>query len=318
MQADAGQPVEVLTVTLNPAIDQTVQISNFAANTVNRVEQTQRNAGGKGVNVAVTLADAGHSVATTGFLGRENSAVFEEVFSQKRIVDRFVRIDGATRVGIKISDPVTQQTTDINFPGLAPAPADHESLLAQLEVVSASWAVLAGSLPPGVDPAIYRELARALKARGCRVLLDTSGEPLRYALEAAPQIIKPNIHELETLLGTTLPDSAAVIAAARDLLGRGVELVAVSMGKDGALLVSANSVVQARPPAVTVQSTVGAGDAMVAGIVAAQLRNLPLEAAARLATAFSVDKISHIGAGISGPEAIQALMEQVEVEELPA
>lgn len=307
---------EVLTVTLNPAIDRTVTISNFTAGAVNRVERVVQHPGGKGVNVAVTLADAGHRAAVTGFLGRENCASFEDLFARKTIGDRFVRIAGQTRVGIKIVDPAQGQTTDINFPGLAPAPADSAALLRVIEACEAPWAVLAGSLPEGVAPTIYRDLVAALRQRGRRVVIDTSGEPLRHALEAAPQIVKPNIHELEALLGERLPDTAAVVAAAGDLLARGVELVVVSMGREGALFVTADEVVRARPPAVEVKSTVGAGDAMVAGIVAAQLRGLPLAEAARLATAFSVEAISRIGAGLGDHASISAAMSRVTVEEL--
>lgn len=316
MNAGSGRRYDALTITLNPAIDRTVTIPDFAAGKVNRVEKVEQNPGGKGVNVAVTLADADHAVAATGFLGRENDAAFEQLFARKRIDDQFVRIAGQTRVGIKIVDPSLQQTTDINFPGLSPSAADRDALLSRLEAIDATWVVLAGSLPPSVDDAIYRDLIAALASRGCTVALDTSGEPLRLALEAAPRIVKPNIHELEALLGEPLPTRAAVVTAARELLARGVGLVVVSMGADGALFVSPGEVLLARPPRVTVRSTVGAGDAMVAGIVSAHLRGLPLAGAARLATAFSVDAISRIGAGLSGLESVGAIAERVAVEEL--
>jgi 1-phosphofructokinase len=312
----APPTLEALTVTLNPAIDRTVTIATFAAGKVNRVEQQQQHPGGKGVNVASILADYGHSVAVTGFLGRENCASFEELFARKRIADHFIRIAGQTRVGIKISDPVLQQTTDINFPGQAPTPADVEALSAQLAGLSAGWVVLAGSIPPGVAPTLYRELVRLLKQQGRKVALDTSGEPLRHALEAAPQIIKPNVHELAELLGTSLTTPAAIVEAARLFLARGTQLVAVSMGAEGACFVTDREVVVARPPQVEVQSTVGAGDAMVAGIVAGQLRGLPLAECARLATAFSLDAITHIGSGLSSVEAVEGLKSRVMVEEL--
>lgn len=307
--------VEVVTITLNPAIDRTVTISNFAAGQVNRVEQMRQNPGGKGVNVAAALADYGHTVAVTGFLGRENCASFEALFQGKRIADHFVRIAGQTRVGIKITDPAQRQTTDINFPGQAPAPADLHALFERVAALDGAWFVLAGSLPPGVDTAIYRDLIAALKAQGRKVALDTSGAALQHAIEAAPAIVKPNIHELEALIGAPLPTPAAVAQAARRLLERGIELVVVSMGSAGACFVSADAVVTARPPGVAVTSTVGAGDAMVAGIIAARLRSLPLAASARLATAFSLDAITRIDAGLSSPEAIEGWMNMVAVEE---
>ncbi len=308
------QTVEVVTVTLNPAIDRTVTISNFAAGQVNRVERVQSHPGGKGVNVAAVLADYGHTVGVTGFLGRENDASFEDLFIRKQIVDRFVRINGQTRVGIKISDPVLHQTTDINFPGQAPLDENVEQLYRQLADINSAWVVLSGSLPPKIDLAMYRNLIASLKEQGRHVILDTSGEPLKLAIEAVPDIIKPNIHELEEMVGTVLSSQADIVAAARVLIRQGISLVVVSMGKDGACFVNSDSVVVARPPDVTVQSTVGAGDAMVAGIVSAQLHNLSLEQGARLATAFSLDVITHIGSGLSSAQAIEALAQQVSIE----
>lgn len=311
----AGSPIEVVTVTLNPAIDQTVVISNFAANQVNRVEQSHVQPGGKGVNVAAFLADYGHRVGVTGFLGRENDTTFRDLFQQKQINDTFVRITGQTRTGIKITDPAQHQTTDINFPGQAPTAADLDALYARLTISESPWVVLAGSLPPGVAPSIYRDLIDILREQQRSVVLDTSGAALRLALEAAPQIIKPNIHELETLVGSSLENEAAVIAAARVLIGRGVRVVVVSMGKAGACFVNSSAVVVARPPNVAVTSTVGAGDAMVAGLVAAHLRGVTLAECARLATACSLDRITRSGVGISSRSAIAHWMEQVQVEE---
>ena len=306
---------DVVTVTLNPAIDRTITISNFTAGAVNRVEQERANPGGKGVNVASALADYGHQIAVTGFLGRENSAPFEALFTRKKIEDCFVRIAGRTRVGIKITDPALHQTTDINFPGPAPAPDDLNALHERLAAVDGAWFVVTGSLPPGVNSTIYRDIVLALKARGRKVVLDTSGEALRYAIEAAPNIIKPNIHELEVLIGKPLQAQTQVVEAAKNLIARGIELVTVSMGKDGACFVTETALITARPPDIKVKSTVGAGDAMVAGIIAAYLRELPLAECARLATAFSIDALTRFESGITSPAAIDQSMNQVAIEE---
>ena len=287
--------IEVVTVTPNPAVDVTLTIPRFAAGVVNRVERQHAKPGGKGVNVAAALADYGHAVAVTGFLGRDNAATFEALFAAKQIADRFVRTDGETRSGIKIFDPALEQTTDINFPGQSPAPGDADALRQRLHELAADaqpWFVLAGSLPPSTEPGLYRDLARTLKAVGCRVLVDTSGEPLRLALEAGPQVIKPNIHELESLLGARLNGRREVAEAARALLSAEVELVAVSMGGEGALFVDGEQTILAVPPSVQVRSTVGAGDAMVAGILAGRLAGLSLAATARLATAFALDALT--------------------------
>ncbi len=311
--------VDVVTVTPNPAIDWTVTVPGFAAGAVNRAVAERSQPAGKGVNVAAALAGYGQGVAATGFLGRENVAVFEAFFAARRIGDAFVRVDGATRTGIKIVDPDRQETTDVNFPG-AVVSGDHlDALRERVKALAARgnrWFVLAGSLPPGADPSLYAVLTRSITAAGCRVVLDTSGDALHHALDAAPCIVKPNLHELEALAGRALPSAADVADAARALLERGVELAAVSMGAEGALFVTRDAIVHARPPAVDVGSTVGAGDAMVAGIVAARLAGLDLAATARLATAFSVAALTRREPGAPSREEIEALAGGIGAEQV--
>jgi len=285
-------PFHVVTITLNPAIDRTLVIPEFEAGKVHRVESERRNAGGKGVNVAAALARAGHRVAVTGFLGRENTAVFEDLFEAEGIHDRFLRIPGATRTGIKITDPVRQQTTDINFPGVVPSGDDLVALRDSVHTLSADWFVLAGSLPPGVDAAIYRDLTRTLKDRGALVAVDASNVPLRLAVEARPDLIKPNIHELEELVGHSVESPSEVAAAAADLVRQGIGCVVVSLGAQGACFTTSDGSILAVPPAVEIRTTVGAGDAMVAGILSSSLRRRTVEETARMATAFSLRAIS--------------------------
>ena len=282
------QKFEAITITLNPAIDLTISIPDFRSGIVNRVEGSHTQPGGKGVNAATALAGGGHRVAATGFLGRENSGDFEALFAEKGIEDCFVRIPGRTLTGIKIAYPERNETTDINCPGFSPTPTDLDLLMQRLDSLEAAWFVVGGSIPPGIDAGIYREIIRSLKSHGGKVILDASGDALRHGIEAAPDIIKPNIHELEEIAGRQLSTEAAVIEAAHQLLAKGIELVVVSRGGEGACFISKNEVVIEHPPKIEIKSTVGAGDAMVGGIVAAQLRGLPLAGCARLATEFSV------------------------------
>lgn len=312
-------PIEVVTVTPNPAIDWTVTVPGFAAGAVNRAAAERSQPAGKGVNVAAALAGYGIPVAATGFLGRDNAAAFEAFFAARRIDNAFVRVHGATRTGIKIVDPDRQETTDVNFPGAAVTADDVETLLERVEALaegSNRWFVLAGSLPPGADPALYAELTGVITAAGCPVVLDTSGDALRHALDAAPApaVVKPNVHELEALVGHALPSVDHVADAARALLQRGVQLAAVSMGAEGALFVARQGIVRARPPAIETGSTVGAGDAMVAGIVAARLAGLDLADTARLATAFSLAALTRRTPGAPSPAEVEAFVGRVEVE----
>jgi 1-phosphofructokinase len=307
----------VVTVTINPAIDQTVVIPNFAAGTVNRIQSSQMDPGGKGINVASFLADFGQPATVTGFLGADNDEIFRQLFVQKEIEDRCVRIAGKTRISVKISDEALRQTTDINFPGQMPSPADVEQLFAILRELALTheWFVLSGSIPAGVSTGIYGEMVRALA--GKNVVLDTSGEGFRQAVAAGPWLIKPNVDELREYVGERLDTTEAILKVARSLIERyKIATVVVSMGKDGAIFVEGGETVWAVPPPVEVKSTVGAGDAMVAGIVAGKIRGLALTECARLATAFSTAAISHIGSGLPSIEAVQSAKEQVTIREL--
>jgi 1-phosphofructokinase len=308
--------MSVVTVTLNPAIDQTLTIPGFAAGRVNRVVSSRSDAGGKGVNVACVLADLGVEAIATGFLGAENAAVFETFFARKKIVDRFVRIAGSTRVGVKVVDDRTQETTDINFPGLTPAQEDVAELLKRIAGLAepGRWFVLSGSVPPGLPDDVYAGLIEAIHAKGGRVVLDTSGPPLEAALASRPDVIKPNAEELGLLMGRPLDTPNSVRAAAMSLLKHGIRLVVVSMGGEGAVFVDREHAFLALPPKVEVRSTVGAGDAMVGGIVYGLLHDLPLEEVARMATGSGAYAVTRIGSGIEAPIEFRALTRRVEIE----
>jgi 1-phosphofructokinase len=307
----------IVTVTLNPAIDQTLDIPGFAAGQVNRVASSEAHAGGKGVNVAGVLADLGAGVAVTGFLGQGNAQLFEAMFRDKGIDDRFVRIPGDTRVGIKIIDGPSGRTTDINFPGLAPPPEAFDDLCRRVDALSESgrWFALCGSLPPGIGADAYARLTDIVHAKGGSVGLDTSGAALREAIARGPDVTKPNLDELAELAGRPLDTTASVVDAARTLLlQHGVRLAVVSMGAAGAVFVDADQALVARPPRVAVKSTVGAGDAMVAGVVYGQHRGLPIDQCARLATALGAHAVTRLGAGLGRPPAHEGLLRDVTIE----
>lgn len=310
--------MRIATVTLNPAIDQTVRVDHFRPNTVNYAQAMQFDAGGKGVNVASFLTDFGFSTSVTGFLGQENADIFEQFFAKKHIDDQFVRIPGSTRIGVKIVDEANQQTTDVNMPGQAPSPEALDTLLKTIERLASTcdWFVLSGTLPPGVPMTTYATLITQLKGYGKQTVLDTSRDALREGIVARPTIAKPNNHELEQLTGQTLTDETALEQAARQLLNSDTRLVVISMGERGAMFIDSASTLIAVPPTVSVKSTVGAGDAMVAGIVAGQVQGLSLAECAQLATAFSLGAITSLGHNLPAAEAVQAYAQQVSIHTL--
>jgi 1-phosphofructokinase family hexose kinase len=311
-------PPKIATITLNPAIDHTAAIANFQAGAVNRVEWEQIDPGGKGVNVASFLAEFGFSVAVSGFLGAENQSLFQQFFQQKGIQNHFVSIAGKTRVNIKIIDADRQQVTDINFPGQSPNGEDITALHQAIAHLTQEydWFILSGSLPAGVSPDIYGKLITTLKAADKIVVLDASGESLRQAISFAPDAIKPNLDELQELIGQPLVDEAAIVEAIQTLLAKGIHTVIVSMGAKGAIFAEVDRIVHVQSSPIQVVSTVGAGDAMVAGFVTGQLRGLSLPDCARLATAFSIGALSQVGPRLPPPDKVESFMHQVSMRSL--
>lgn len=306
----------VLTVTLNPALDQTVVLAHLRVGEVNRAVSALVHAGGKGVNVASCLADWDHSgVTAAGILGADNQVPFTSLFQAKSITDGFLRVSGETRTNIKLSHE--GETTDINLPGLTILPDKVEALVDAIRrlTVPGGLVLLAGSLPAGIMPALYPRLAAQIVGQGARVLADTSGAPLRAVLNgsAMPSVIKPNREELEEFVGHRLADDAAIIGAARALAMSGVTLVVVSLGADGALFVTESAFLRASLPPMRVTSTVGAGDAMMAGVIAGLREGAALERIARLGTAFAAGKLAHPGANLPPRPDVENLATQVKI-----
>lgn len=317
-------PPRVIAVALNPALDHTIEVDHLRLGQVNRAQRMQVDVGGKGINVASCLADFGIASAVTGQIGSENAAQFEALFRQKAIDNQCFYLDGLTRINTKLVDLASGETTDVNMPGPMLSEDAVQGLQERLRTRLASlvdphsWVVLAGSLPPGWAADTYQTLIAHVHGLGARVVLDASGSALAAGVAAAPDIIKPNRAELSELVGRPLDSLAAVLAAARELMARaqGPRVVVVSMGAEGALFMSPAEAWLAEPLKVDLISTVGAGDAMVAGIVAAQLAELPLDDCARLATAFSAAKLARLGPHLPAPEQVRALAASVQIRSM--
>jgi 1-phosphofructokinase family hexose kinase len=308
----------ILTVTLNAAVDQTLDVPGFTAGAVNRAVAETRTAGGKGINVAAFLSGGPVPVTVTGFLGEDNTGVFEALFRRRHITDRCLRVPGASRVNVKVVDREGGSVTDINLQGPQIRAESWLGLLAALDGLAASngTVVLAGSVPAGVPETAYAEMIPRLRRHNVFVVVDASGAPLRHAVAARPDMVKPNAHELSELLGRPLGDRADVVRAARELVGSGIALVVVSLGAEGAVFVEGGRALLAVPPRVTVASTVGAGDAMVAGVLAARLEGGDLDACARRGTAFAAGTLARLGPELPPPDRIAELMDAVTVEAL--
>ncbi|WP_428982790.1 1-phosphofructokinase [Ottowia cancrivicina] len=317
-----AMPLPILTITPHPAIDETVSLPSLRPGAVNVATQARRNAGGKGINVASCLADWGAPVVALGLLGQDNAAAFEALFARKGIADACQRVPGSTRTNIKIVAADTGDTTDINLPGPAVPAAAWQALLQDVRqrAQPGQWALAAGSLPPGLQTEGYAPLLKLLHERGARIALDTSGAALKQALACGVPLalIKPNRHELETLLGRPLPTCTDLREAARGLHAQGVETVVVSLGAQGAFMSSPEGAWLAAPLPVKPVSTVGAGDAQVAGLLAARHAGLDWREALRHGVAFATAKLKRLGPDLPPASEINALLQAITLSAIPS
>ncbi len=301
---------KILTLTLNPALDLTVRLPRLAPGEVNRSENMLTHAAGKGVNVAQVLADLGHQLSVSGFLGDANPQAFDALIAHRGFGDAFVRVPGETRSNIKIAEH-DGRVTDINAPGPLVSEQAQAQLLELLAEIGPRFdaVVVAGSLPRGVSPQWFQALLETLKAQGLKVALDTSGEALRAGLQAGPWLVKPNTEELAEAMGNA-PDT---ISRLHQL---GVQHVVVSDGAAGVSWYSPGATLHATPPNVTVASTVGAGDSLLAGMLHGLLSGDTPEQTLGRATAIAAMAVTQVGFGIGDHAQLDILQSGVQVRAL--
>jgi len=285
----------IATITLNPALDKTVYVRNLTIGDTNRIEKVEIDAGGKGVNASRMLAEMGVETIALGFVGGKTGRFIENLLEEDGIKTDFVHTKAETRTNIGIQDLGGSPPTALNERG---GPITLEEL-AQLKELVGFWmnvtkiAIIAGSIPEGIEPTIYRDLIKTARDAGVQTILDADDEPLRYGLQARPSVIKPNVDEAERLLGRTLTTLDEIAKAAKELASSAADIAVISMGKDGAVAAAQNEVWHAVPPDVVTISTVGSGDSMVAGIALGLsdggdiAKGLKLGCAAGAATAMS-------------------------------
>ncbi|MFD1660445.1 1-phosphofructokinase family hexose kinase [Streptomyces caeni] len=301
----------ILTVTLNTALDITYHVRALRPHTSHRVTDVTERPGGKGLNVARVLAALGHAVTAAGFAGGATGrSLRDQLAGTPGVRDALVTVGGATRRTIAVVDETTGDTTQLNEPGPAIAPAEWSAFLAKYEdlVRSASAVALCGSLPPGVPVGAYAQLVRTARAAGVPVLLDTSGEPLRRGVAARPDIVKPNTDELAELTGSHEP-----LQATRDARRRGAHTVVASLGAEGLLAVDAEGRWRAVPPRRVQGNPTGAGDSAVAGLLSGLVERLPWPGRLARAVALSAATVLAPVAGEFDRRTYEELVDQVTV-----
>ncbi|GAA0604243.1 1-phosphofructokinase [Virgibacillus siamensis] len=301
----------IYTCTFTPSIDYTTYLSDFNTGTLNRANDVYYYPGGKGINVSRVLKRLSVQSTALGFTGGFTGDYIADFLQQEGIHTDFIDTNGITRINVKIK---SGKETELNGPGPKIAPEQQALLLEKINVLhEGDWFVLAGSLPDSIPASFYQQLAENCSKCGIRFVLDTSGPALARLISTRPFLIKPNQDELGQLFDTTITSKSEAFHYATRLTDD-VEHVIVSMGKEGALLVSGNSKWDATPPDGTAVNTVGAGDSLVSGFIASYLQNQnPEEAfrygvAAGSATAFQMDLCSK--------EDVASLVSEVRINQL--
>ncbi len=307
-----------VTLTLNPAIDETIFLDRLQVGEVNRSRRLHSQAGGKGINVSRMLSQYGIPGIASGFLGGDNPELFTALFQYHHIQDEFIRIPGKTRTGFKIVCGSTQQTTDINSPGLTPSKSARDALLEKINnlIRPGRWFVLAGSLPEGLDMDFFCQLIETLKKGGALVAVDTSGAPLKLAIEHKVDLIKPNGHELAEVWGHPLQSFTEKVEAARELQKSKVPRVILSLGSEGAVFLSPEAENMASAAPVKVVSTVGAGDALLSGYLAGVLSERSAMDCARLATVFAWCNLENVERILPPHATLLERMQRVQIQPL--
>lgn len=266
----------VITVTLNPALDKTLTIDNFNIGTVNRVGNIRHDIGGKGINVSKVLKNFDISSICTGFLGGVWESYFEKGLKERKIETNFVHIAGSTRTNTKVVDSINKVFTDINEAGPNIDTKELEFFLEKFKILcnNGDIVVLSGGVSPSIPVDIYAKLIKIAKEKGAITVLDADGDLLKHGLKEKPDIIKPNIHELQKLMSFDNEDEETVIKVSKQLLEDGVKRILVSLGEKGAIYITESGVLVCEGLKVNVRSTVGAGDSMVAALVYSLTNNL--------------------------------------------
>ncbi|GAA0057918.1 tagatose-6-phosphate kinase [Streptococcus canis] len=259
----------ILTVTLNPSIDISYPLKRLALDTVNRVDRTTKTAGGKGLNVTRVLAEAGQSVVATGFIGGKLGDFVIHQLQEQGISNQFFKIKGETRNCIAVLHEGMQ--TEILEAGPCIDVDEAEGFLNHMSIIAKQFDVLtfSGSLPKGLAAHYYQDLITMAKAYGSKVVLDCSGAPLKAVLAGKdkPTVIKPNLEELEDLIGQPVTlDEERLVSLLSQPLFEGIEWIIVSLGAQGAFAKHYNKFYRITIPKIEVVNPVGSGDATVAGI----------------------------------------------------
>ena len=311
----------IVTVTMNPAIDLSTAVERVVPDRKLRCGLPVRDPGGGGVNVARAVRRLGGEALAVFPAGGAAGDLLQELLLGERVPHVAIRTEGWTRENVNVSEQETGKQFRFVLPGPSLSTVEWERCLDELRELDPfpRLLVASGSLPLGVPSDFYARMARLARTSGARMVLDTSGEPLRLAVEEGVYLLKPSLREFQELTGSTAQGQAELLDRARALIRDGrCEILVLSLGAEGVLWVSAKEAEWMRAPSVAVSSSVGAGDSMVAGIVLALSRGKPVREAVRLGLAAATASVMTPGTGLCRLEDVERLAAGIRSSELGA
>ena len=308
----------IYTVTLNPALDRELTVPTIQYDEVLRATEVRIDYGGKGFNVSRALRALGQSSVALGFLGGMTGHRFVDGLPCLGIEVDFVEIKDETRTNISIVTANRSRYLKVNEPGPEILPIEQAALLEKIKGLAkpGDWWVLSGNLPRGVPAAFYAQMIALVQAAGARVVLDTSGEPLKHGCEAGPYLVKPNADEATELTGIAVITPEGAREAVKAIVALGAQNVFMSFGKLGALLFDGECAWFAAAPRIEERNPIGAGDCAVAGLTWGLSQNLPASEALRWGVASGSAAASLAGTTVGDYALVSALVERVEVKPL--
>lgn len=304
----------IYTVTLNPALDRTLQIERLLDDDTTRVVSEQLYAGGKGIDVSRVIKELRGQSTALGLVGGYDGLQLEGLLINAGVMTDFTRIAQETRINIIVKERATGRQFVISAAGPEISATEIGEFYRQiLHIQGMSYFVLSGSLPQCITPNVYAQLILAGRKKDAFVLLDADGDALKESIDYLPSCIKPNRHELSRLVGRELHTEAEVLSACEEVHNRGVSHILVSRGKEGLILSTRERKIKAVGPQVQVESTVGAGDSAVAGFVLAHSQGKSLEDCVRLAAAAGTATAQTPGTALCRREDVERILPLVEV-----
>jgi 1-phosphofructokinase/tagatose 6-phosphate kinase len=307
----------ILTITLNAAVDRTLVVPSLAVGHRHRASQSVTLAGGKGINVARGLRTLGVPVLATGFAGGRNGDAIRDGLSEAAIPFDLVEIEQHSRTSTAIIDPMAGTQTEINEYGPEVSPAEAQEFSRRLEHLMefATAVVFAGSLPPNLEEAFLVRLVQRSRERGLYTVVDSTPSVLRTALKAGPSLVSPNQHEAESVVGFDFIEGGDFPRGLSRLVELGAEGACITSREGHSYLNVEDSIVFARAPRVEALSTIGSGDAYLAGLLAGLLhRDLAPVDAVRLAAGCAAANAEALGAGLFEARRAEELAESVQID----